>query len=452
MSRIYEVLIVDDDKAISESLSTFYRDHGFSPICAANGRQALILIKDKIFDLIVLDLGLPDIEGLDLYKVLKSEGVTSPVVIVSGQATIKKAIEATRLGAFSIIEKPPDPTELLLDSQNAVRQHDLEFEVDKLRHLLLSQNDMVGQSESMVQLREKLRKIGIAESRVCIYGEPGVGKEMAARYLHFSSIRATGPFVAVNCAAIPGELFESELFGHERGAFTGAVSARKGRFEIADGGTLFLDEVAELRPEHQAKLLRVIETSIVQRLGSSRETKVEVRIVSASNKDLQYETKEGRFREDLYFRLNVIPITVPPLRDRTDDIPLLARHFLDSLGYSRLRLDPGAVVALSSYSWPGNVRELRNIIERAATMAESELLSDLNIKEAIAGRTPASKETELLRKKVQSFREQTSHFEKALLEDTILQADGNIAEAARILKMDRGNLSKRLKKFGLTGR
>ncbi len=306
----------------------------------ARAGQALELAKTHFYNLIILDLGLPDIDGLELFKELKASGVTAPVIIVSGQATIKKAIEATRMGAFNIIEKPPDPASLLLDSQNAVRQYELESEIDKLRKQLLLQNDMIGQSDSMRQLRDKLARIGLSDSRVFIYGEPGAGKEMAARYLHFSSDRATGPFVAVNCAAIPGELFESELFGHERGAFTGAVASRKGRFELADGGTLFLDEVAELRPEHQAKLLRAIESSVVQRLGSTREIKIDVRIVSASNKDLHNETKEGRFREDLYFRLNVIPVMVPPLRERPDDIPLLARHFLDSLGYARFRLEP----------------------------------------------------------------------------------------------------------------
>jgi two-component system, NtrC family, nitrogen regulation response regulator NtrX len=449
MAKNHDVLIIDDDRAIVESLSALYRDHGFSPQSAGSGSQALELTKLHSYNLIILDLGLPDIDGLELFQALKANGVNTPVIIVSGQATIKKAIEATKLGAFNIVEKPPDPAGLLLDSQNAVRQYELESEVDKLRKQLLSQNDMVGESDSMRQLREKLSKIALSDSRVFIYGEPGAGKEMAARYLHFSSARATGPFVAVNCAAIPGELFESELFGHERGAFTGAVASRKGRFELADGGTLFLDEVAELRPEHQAKLLRAIETSVVQRLGSMREIKVDVRIVSASNKDLHHETKEGRFREDLYFRLNVIPVMAPPLRERPDDIPLLARHFLDSLGYARLRLDPGAIPALAAYNWPGNVRELRNIIERAAALAQGEILTDRDIKDAIAGSD--SKAAEPKSAKPISFREHTGNFEKALLGDALRQANGNIAEAARILKMDRGNLSKRLKKFGLTG-
>jgi len=451
MDKNHSVLIIDDDRSIADSLITFYKDHGFSAQSAASGGAAMLMVRENTYDLIILDLGLPDIDGMDLFKALRFNGVDAPIIIVSGQATIKKAIEAIRLGAFNIIEKPPDPAELLLDSLNAVKQRELESEVIRLRRTLLSQNDMVGESECISLLREKLRKIAASESRVYIYGEPGVGKEMAARYLHFASTRATGPFVAVNCAAIPSELFESELFGHERGAFTGAVALHKGKFEAADGGTLFLDEVAELRQEHQAKLLRVIETSIIQRLGASREIKVDVRIVSASNKDLLKETHEGHFREDLYFRLSVIPVTIPPLRERYEDIPLLTRHFLDSMGYGRLRLDSKAISELSYYAWPGNIRELRNIIERASAMAERDIITDSDILQALPGKTGSVLETKShALTPSMSLAEHTERFEKALLEETLMQANGNITQAAKLLKTDRGNLSKRLKKYGLT--
>jgi two-component system nitrogen regulation response regulator NtrX len=446
MSQAHNVLIIDDDPAVIDSLSALYRDHGFSPCGARNANQALEQVGKNSFDLIILDLGLPDMDGLDLFKKLKSGGIPAPVIIVSGQATIARAIEATRLGAFNVIEKPPDPALLLLDSQNAVRQRELEAEVESLRRSLLSQNEMIGNSIPMQALREKLSKIALSDSRVYIEGEPGAGKEMAARYLHFASPRATGPFVAVNCAAIPGELFESELFGHERGAFTGAVATRKGEFEIADGGTLFLDEVAELRADHQAKLLRAIETSVVQRLGSSREIKVDVRIVSASNKDLRNETDSGRFREDLYFRLNVIPVSVPPLRERLEDIHLLTRYFLDLLGYSHIRLEPGAIAMLSAHNWPGNVRELRNIIERAAALVSGDLINEYDIRDALRGNISGPVKTE---SKSLSLKDQIDDFERSLLEDVLRQTDGNIAAAARILKMDRGNLSKRLKRYGL---
>jgi DNA-binding NtrC family response regulator len=302
----------------------------------------------------------------------------------------------------------------------------------------------------MTTLREKLNRMAQTDSRVYICGEPGSGKEIAARFMHFSSPRAAGPFAAVNCAAIPGELFESELFGHEKGAFTGAVALHRGKFEQADGGTLFLDEVTELRADHQAKLLRAIETSVIQRLGSSREIKVDVRIVSASNKDIQKETREGRFREDLYFRLNVIPVAIPPLRERLDDISLLARHFLDSLGYGRMRLDPSAIAALSSHSWPGNVRELKNIIERTAALKYGELITDADIRDSLAGM-----DTDRVKygppPKPKSLKDHLSHFEKSLLQDVLSQAEGNITRAAALLRMDRGNLSKKLKKHGLTG-
>ncbi len=261
-----EILIIDDDKAIIDSLSSLYKDNGYIPAGARTGNAALKLAADDNFDLIILDLELPDIEGIELLGMLKSQKIAAPVIIVSGKATIGKAIEATRLGAFNVIEKPPDPGQLLLDSKIAIKQRSLELEVARLRRSLLSHNEIVGDSVPMKSLREKLGRIAGTDSRVYILGEPGTGKELAARFLHYSSRRATSPFVAVNCAAIPGELFESELFGHERGAFTGAVARQTGKFESADGGTLFLDEVGELRADHQAKLLRVIESSSIQRV------------------------------------------------------------------------------------------------------------------------------------------------------------------------------------------
>jgi two-component system, NtrC family, nitrogen regulation response regulator NtrX len=451
MTNKPEILIVDDDKAIVDSLSRLFKDNGFTPAGAYSGNMAFELAKSNLFDLIILDLGLPDIDGLELYKTLKQARVTTPVIILSGQATISKAIEAIRLGAFNIIEKPPDPEKLLLDCQIAIKQRSLENEVNKLRGSLLLQNDFVGESEVINALREKLIRVAVSDSRAYIHGEPGVGKEMAARFLHFSSSRATGPFVAVNCAAIPGELFESELFGHEKGAFTGAVSLRKGKFEIADGGSLFLDEVAELRTDHQAKLLRVIETSLVQRLGSSREFHVDLRIISASNKELQKETQAGRFREDLYFRLNVIPVFVPPLRDRLDDIPLLARHFLDKLGYDRVRLEASALSALSAHRWPGNVRELRNIIERSAALAYGDKITEYDINGALGWiKTDSSPAEPVSKIGPLSLKEHANRFEKSLLQDIMRETDGNITKAAQLLKMDRGNLSKKLKKYGLS--
>ena len=453
MARKHEVLIIDDDKAIIDSLSSLYKDNGFAPAGAQTGNLGFELARSDIFDLIILDLGLPDIDGLDLLRMLRAARVSAPIIIISGQATIKRAIEATRLGAFNVIEKPPDPAQLILDSQIAIKQRLLECEVSKLRHTLLTQNDFIGQSEAAKTLREKLNRIAASESRVYIFGEPGVGKEMAAKFIHFASARAAGPFTAINCAAIPGELFESELFGHEKGAFTGAISTRKGRFEIADGGTLFLDEVTELRPDHQAKLLRVTESSLVQKVGSTKEIRVDVRIISASNKDLQKETQAGRFREDLYFRLNVIPVFISPLRERLDDISLLSRHFLDTLGYGQLRLEPVSIAALSSYDWPGNVRELRNIIERAATLSTGETLSEYDIREALAGINAGAEKRPIASfGKALPLKEHINRFEKSLLLELLRETGGNITKAAIMLKMDRGNLSKKLKKYGLSGK
>jgi two-component system nitrogen regulation response regulator NtrX len=446
-----EILIIDDDKAIIDSLSALYKDNGYLPTGARTGNSALELLSDDRFDLIILDLDLPDIEGLELLRMMNAQAVTAPVIIVSGKATIGKAVEATRLGAFNVIEKPPDPNQLLLDSRIAIKQKSLELEVAKLRRSLLAHNQIVGDSQPVRALREKLRRIAASDSRVYIQGEPGSGKELAARYLHYSSNRATGPFLAVNCAAIPGELFESELFGHERGAFTGAVSRQTGKFEAAEGGTIFLDEVGELRPDHQAKLLRVIESSAIQRVGSSKDIKIDVRVVSASNKDLQKLTQDGRFREDLYFRLNVIPVFVPPLRERQADIPLLGRHFLDQLGYGRMRLAPGGVTALSTYHWPGNIRELKNIIERAAAFCYGDTIDEPEVREALAGMQGGRdySRPESITKPI-SLREHITRFERTLLKEILNENNGNITRAAKALKMDRGNLSKKLKKYGLT--
>lgn len=446
-----EILIIDDDKTIIDSLSALYKDNGYLPTGARTGNFALELLADDSFDLIILDLDLPDIEGLELLRIMKTQAVTAPVIIVSGKATIGKAVEATRLGAFNVIEKPPDPTQLLLDSKIAIKQKSLELDVARLRRSLLAHSEIIGDSQPVSALRDKLKRIAVSDSRVYIQGEPGSGKELAARYLHYSSSRATSPFLAVNCAAIPGELFESELFGHERGAFTGAISRQIGKFEAAEGGTLFLDEVGELRPDHQAKLLRVIESSAIQRVGSSRDIKIDVRVVSASNKDLQNLTQEGRFREDLYFRLNVIPVYVPPLRDRQDDIPILARHFLDHLGYDRMKLAPGGATALSTYHWPGNIRELKNIVERAAAFCYGDTIDEPEIREALAGMQGGRdySRPERITKPI-SLREHITRFERTLMKEILEENHGNITRAARALKMDRGNLSKKLKKYGLT--
>ncbi len=447
-----KVLIIDDDKGIIDSLSSLYKDNGYIPSAVRTGNAALELASDNRFDLIILDIGLPDIDGIEILKILKTQRIAAPIIIVSGQASIQRAIEATRLGAFNVIEKPPDPAQLLLDSRIAVKQRSLESEVAKLRQSLLSQNDLIGQSESIGSLREKLKRIASTDSRVYILGEPGSGKEMAAKFIHYSSERATGPFVAVNCAAIPGELFESELFGHERGAFTGAIARQDGKFQAADRGTLFLDEIGELRSDHQAKLLRAIETSSVQRVGSPKDIRVDTRIIAASNKDIQRLTKEGKFREDLYFRLNVIPVMIPPLKEHLDDIPLLARFFLDDLGYGRMRFDPGAVITLQSYDWPGNVRELKNIVERTAALKYGDLITDSDIMESLAGTKGERDYTkpEPVTKPL-SLREHLNRFEKSLMEQILKDAENNITKAAKLLKMDRGNLSKKLKKYGLTG-
>ena len=350
------------------------------------------------YDVIVLDIWLPGIDGLTTLARLRERRVDAPVVMISGHGNIESAVRAIKMGAFDFVEKPLSLEKTVLVVGNAVRQRQLEAENRALRAHVDKRLTMVGESYVMAQLREQVAMAAPTNGRVLIFGENGTGKELVARSIHSLSRRRAGPFVEVNCAAIPEELIESELFGHFKGAFTGAVSDRRGKFEAADGGTLFLDEIGDMSLKTQAKVLRALQEQIVEPVGGTTSVKVDVRILAATNKDLPSEIRAGRFREDLYFRLNVIPIFVPPLRDRETDIPLLAEHFMAELAreYGRRpkRLDPGAATGLRSYRWPGNVRELRNVIERLMIMVPGDTitLADLEFLEGMSMATTSRRE------------------------------------------------------------
>src|SRR5512134_3029676 len=361
------VLIVDDEAGVRSALSGVLRDEGYAVDAVESGEACLDRVARAPYDVIILDIWLPGVDGLVTLQRLRERQIDSQVVVISGHGNIESAVRAIKMGAFDFVEKPLSLEKTVLVVRNAVRQRHLEAENRALRARVDRRLTMIGESREMAQLREQVAMAAPTNGRVLVFGENGTGKELVARSIHAMSRRRNGPFVEVNCAAIPEELIESELFGHVKGAFTGALADRRGKFEMAGGGTLFLDEIGDMSLKTQAKVLRALQEQVVEPVGGTTSVHVDVRVLAATNKDLPAEIRAGRFREDLYFRLNVIPIFVPPLRDRESDIPLLAEHFMALMAaeYGRRpkRLAPEASARLQHYQWPGNVRELRNVME-----------------------------------------------------------------------------------------
>src|SRR6187551_996467 len=377
------VLIVDDEPGVRSALSGVLRDEGYEVDAVDSGEACLDRLSRQPYDVVVLDVWLPGMDGLATLTRMRERQFDSQVVIISGHGSVESAVRAIKMGAFDFVEKPLSLEKTVLVVRNAVRQRHLEAENLALRAKVDAQHTMVGESYAMAKLREQVAIAAPTNGRVLIFGENGTGKELVARSIHHLSHRRTGPFVEVNCAAIPEELIESELFGHVRGAFTGAVSDRRGKFEVADGGTIFLDEIGDMSLKTQAKVLRVLQEQTMEPVGGTNSVKVDARVLAATNKDLQSEIRGGRFREDLYFRLNVIPIFVPALRDRQEDIPLLADHFMADFAREygrRLKsFESGARSVLQHYPWPGNVRELRNVIERLMIMVPGDAISSSDL-------------------------------------------------------------------------
>jgi two-component system nitrogen regulation response regulator NtrX len=444
------VLIVDDEAGVRSALAGVLRDEGYAVDAVESGEACLDRVSRAPYDVIVLDIWLPGIDGLATLARLRERRVDAPVVMISGHGNIESAVRAIKMGAFDFVEKPLSLEKTVLVVGNAVRQRQLEAENRALRAHVDRRLTMVGESYVMGQLREQIAMAAPTNGRVLIFGENGTGKELVARSIHGLSRRRSGAFVEVNCAAIPEELIESELFGHVKGAFTGAVSDRRGKFEVADGGTLFLDEIGDMSLKTQAKVLRALQEQIVERVGGSGSVKVDVRILAATNKDLPAEIRAGRFREDLYFRLNVIPIFVPPLRDRESDIPLLAEHFIAELareyGKRPKRLDPGAAAGLRSYRWPGNVRELRNVIERLIIMVPGETigLGDLAF---LDGMPLAAAHDEAAPQ--QSLHDARERFERDYILRALAAQQGNISRTAEVLGVERSNLYRKMRAFGI---
>jgi two-component system nitrogen regulation response regulator NtrX len=442
----HRILIVDDEPGIRQALKQVLEYEKLVVRVASSGGEAITLYPDFRPHLVFLDVKMAGLDGLDTLTRIRKLDPKAQVVMISGHGTIATAVEATQLGAFDFLEKPLDTDRLLVTVRNALAHAELVDENIRLKEVSESRFIMVGSSPALDEVRQLIAKVGPTSARVLITGENGTGKELVARALHEASPRRDRPFVEVNCAAIPSELIESELFGHMKGSFTGAVADRAGKFEQADGGTLFLDEVGDMSLAAQAKLLRVLQEGVVTRIGGSKSIQVDVRVLAATNKDLAEEIEEGRFREDLLYRLNVVPIEVPSLRERQEDIPELVSHFVQQLsagaGVAAKRFSADAIRKLQSRSWPGNVRELRNAVERALILASGKVVSAADIDQLLPNGAAGS-----ATKDGQSFAKAQQDSEKKLLLKRLKENDWNVSETARVLKITRSNLYKKLKRF-----
>lgn len=436
------LLIVDDEPNIRRMLAALLREEGYTTSEAGDGSEAITRMAEQEADVILLDLALPGVTGLELLDTLHARWPLTPIIMMSGRASLSDAVQATKRGAFHFIEKPLTPEAVLLTIKGALDLQRARIVSRTLAAEYGPERTLIGSSAAMQRVRELIQRIARTDARVLITGESGTGKELVAAALHAASQRADAPFIRVNSAAIPRELIESEMFGHEKGAFSGAHALRRGRFELADGGTLFLDEIADLSADAQAKLLRVLETGEFERVGGERPIKVDVRTIAATNRDLSREIEQGRFREDLFHRLNVIPIELPPLRQRAGDIPELIDHFMlrwQRTGRPMPRLEPAVVATLSVYHWPGNVRELANFCERIAILHEGRSVSAAAVSQMLPQEHAVADGA--------SLSELLDETEKRLILRALAENNNNIADAAKQLKTDRANLYRRMRRL-----
>lgn len=460
-----KILIVDDERNIRRTFQMVLQAEGYTVETAETGQEGLDQTDRFEPDVVVLDVRLPDRDGIEVLGELRARGSEVAVIMISGHGTIATAVEATRHGAFDFLEKPLSKERLLVALHNALERRELGREVKSLRRRVGRQHLMIGRSAAIEVIREQIRRVGPTGARVLITGESGTGKELVARGLHEAGDRRGGPFVKVNCAAIPEELIESELFGAVKGAYTGATSDRDGKFLVASGGTLFLDEVGDMSLKAQAKVLRALQEGEIEKVGGSKVIPVDVRVLAATNKDLSVEVAEGRFREDLYFRLNVVPIHLPPLRDRTDDIALLAEHLLsvyqDENGLPQRTFTQEALEMLGRLPWTGNVREVGNVVERMAVLCQGSLIGpeDLAMFGGISA-TPGALDNCRSEKapgvwdltqvrRAGGLVSARQLFEREMIRAALEEAGGNISEAARSLAIDRTNLHKKISSYGL---
>lgn len=452
------ILVVDDSQAVRENLRELLTDEGYEVDACADGEIALQLLQEKAYDVVLTDLFMPKVDGMAVLKYLVDHAPQTICIIITGYGTIQNAVDAMRLGAFDYLCKPVEAKELLVVLQRALEHRRLREENLYLKKQLSRKfgfDNIIGTSDAMSQIFEIIRKVADTDSTVLILGESGTGKELVARAIHYHSYRHAGPFVPVNCAAIPEDLLESELFGHERGAFTHAIRTRIGRFEQAHGGTIFLDEVGDMSPNLQVKILRVLQDHQFERIGGNRTIKVDIRVIAASNRDLEAMVQAGKFREDLFYRLNVIPIRIPPLRERRSDIPILVNHFIQEFSRKKkkplFQVSPEAMEMLVNYDWPGNVRELENLIERLVILADGQVIRPQDLPEKLQ---PSLRRLEDYVPDIPPtglpLQEIVSNFERQLIIKALNKTGWVKNQAAQLLQLNRTTLIEKIKKQKIT--
>jgi two-component system nitrogen regulation response regulator NtrX len=453
-----KVLVIDDESAIRESLRMILEYEGYECVLAPTGQDGLVAVERETPDLVFLDIKMPGMDGLEVLDRIRADNDNLPVVMISGHASVSTAVEATKRGAFDFIEKPLESERVLVTVRNAIDQSRLASENRQLRRAAELRHELVGQSPALAKVMDAIRRAAPTNATVLILGESGVGKELVARAIHRNSQRSRERFVQVNCAAIPEELIESELFGHEKGSFTGATEKQIGKFEQADRGTIFLDEVGDMSAKTQAKVLRVLQEGEVERIGSSRTLKVDVRVIAATNKNLEAEIEKTTFREDLYFRLSVVPVFVPPLRDRREDIPLLVRHFTELFAresnFRPKRFGTPALDVMMQHRWKGNIRELRNTVERLLIMAPGDTIDAADVHDVL-GVEPADAARgdgggEAGKPRAGTLREFKESAERAFLVDKLRENAWNISRTAEVIGTPRSNLYKKLEQYGIS--
>jgi len=452
------ILVVDDEASIRRTLREILEYEDYAVDEAEHGEQALTALRSSSYDLVILDVKMPEPDGMDVLEVMAAEMPEVPALMISGHGTIETAVEATKLGAFDFIEKPPDLNRLLVTVRNALDRGELETENRRMRQTLSEQQEgdltpIVGESEAIQEIKDTIERVAPTEARVLIMGENGTGKELVAKWIHHRSERREGPLVEVNCAAIPSELIESELFGHEKGSFTGATQQRIGKFELADGGTLFLDEVGDMSLSAQAKVLRALQENKIERVGGDRSIPVDVRVVAATNKDLMAEIDAGDFREDLYHRIGVILIDVPPLRERREDVPVITNYFADRLarrnGLAPKTFTDEALQRLKRYEWRGNVRELNNVIERLLILSRGDTVEADDVDRYIRPAGDSDGPGLALIHEYNDFTDARDQFEKIFIQQKLDEHDWNVSQTAKTIGIQRSHLYNKLNKYGI---
>lgn len=443
------VLIVDDELSIRKSLEGILKDENYAVLEARDGYEALKIIKDEDVDAVLLDIWMEGMDGLTALEKIRAENQDLPVIMISGHGKVDSAVKAIKLGAFDFIEKPLSLDKVIVTLSRAIEFSKLEEENIILKDKFEKKYELLGGSPAITNLKEQVKKVAPTNAWVLITGENGTGKELVARMIHRISLRGKNSFVDVNCAAIPEELIESELFGHEKGSFTGAISKKRGKFDLANEGTLFLDEIGDMSLKTQAKILRILQEQKFERVGGTKTIEVNVRVIAASNKNLAEEIKRGNFREDLFFRLNVVQFCVPPLRERVEDISLLADYFLgefsNELKIEKKELSDSAVRALQKYSWPGNVRELKNCIERVTIMAPGRIINEKDI--FFSYDIKSSSEADLFR--FETLKDAREEFEKEFILKKLKEFDNNITKTAEVIGVERSHLHRKIKGYGI---